>query len=131
MNSATPTTHDPLNAVATIADYGRFALHVILPTAIGAMIYVLFRTTSLVVFDWLDAIRLLQFTLHLRQLCSEIVLPDWNGTAACRRRTYGTRGQQWKARISGAIGLQIQGETRGDSQVVIEGTGAHGDRRQA
>ena len=65
MNSATPTTHDRLNAVAAIAHYVRFTLHVILPTAIGAMIYVLFRTTSLLVFDWLETIRLLQFTLHL------------------------------------------------------------------
>lgn len=54
-----------------------FLLHVALPTAAGAMVYLLFRTTSLLVFDWLQALCLLRWTLAARELCSGIHLPDW------------------------------------------------------
>lgn len=57
--------------------YRQFAVHVILPTAVGAMIYVLFRTTSLLVFDWLETFHLLQLSLNAREVCCGIDLPDW------------------------------------------------------
>lgn len=63
--------------MVTAARYRQFAIHVAMPTAIGAMIYVLFRSTSLLVFDWLKTLGLLQLNLHLREMCSGIRLPDW------------------------------------------------------
>ena len=70
-------SNHPLNLAANATRYVSFAIHVVMPIAIGAMIYVLFRTTTLLVFDWLETVRLLQPSLHLRQACSEIRLPDW------------------------------------------------------
>ncbi len=54
-----------------------FFLHVVLPTAVGATIYLLFRTTSLLVFHWLQTLHLLPLVMAARQLCSEIRLPEW------------------------------------------------------
>lgn len=77
MNCTIPTHCGRLDVVAAITHYTRFAVEVIAPIVIGAMIYVLFRTTNLLVFRWIEAIGLLQFTLQLRQLCSGVALPDW------------------------------------------------------
>lgn len=54
-----------------------FCLHVILPIAIGAAIYLLFRTTSLLVFDWVAKAHLSEVTFAARQLLSGIHLPEW------------------------------------------------------
>jgi hypothetical protein len=54
-----------------------FLLHVVLPTAVGATIYLLFRTTSLLVFDWLQTLHLLPLVMVARQFCSAIRLPEW------------------------------------------------------
>ena len=54
-----------------------FTLHVALPIAIGAAIYLFFRTTSLLVFEWLRAVSLFELTLTARGLLSGISLPNW------------------------------------------------------
>jgi hypothetical protein len=54
-----------------------FTFHVAFPIAIGAAIYLLFRTTSLLVFEWLRAVSLFELTLAARRLLSGISLPKW------------------------------------------------------
>ena len=56
---------------------GHFALHVIVPVFLGTAIYLLFRTTNLLVFDWLGAIHLTEFVSSARQFVSAVRLPDW------------------------------------------------------
>lgn len=55
----------------------RFLFHVVMPISIGTAIYLLFRTTSLLVFDWLDAVTLLEPTIVARGMFSGISLPAW------------------------------------------------------
>lgn len=55
----------------------RFCLFVALPIAIGASIYLLFRTTSLLVFQWLIAVGLFDVTISVRGYFSQIQLADW------------------------------------------------------
>jgi hypothetical protein len=54
-------------------------LHVIVPLILGALIYVLWRKDTLLVFDWLRACRLEQPTATLRQLAKPLgeTLPRW------------------------------------------------------
>jgi hypothetical protein len=54
-----------------------FCLHVVLPTAIGAAIYLLYRSTHLLVFEWLTACRLLPWVLLAREYCAGFQLPEW------------------------------------------------------
>jgi len=56
---------------------GRFSLYVVLPTFVGASIYLLFRTPSLMVFQWVDAVGLHTQLMTLRECLSGARLPDW------------------------------------------------------
>ena len=64
----------PTHSVAMI---GRFALHVILPTFVGVSVYLLFRTPSLLVFQWVEAIGLRAHLMALRDCLSDVQLPEW------------------------------------------------------
>ena len=59
------------------AGIGPYILHVVVPVAIGAAVYLLFRTTSLLVFEWLRSIGLLETTLAVRGLVAGINPPEW------------------------------------------------------
>ena len=55
----------------------RFMLHVCLPTFIGASVYLLFRTSTLLVFKWGEAVGLHGHLMALRERVSEVQLPEW------------------------------------------------------
>lgn len=65
------------NTPAPAATWKRFWLHVVFPTAVGAGIYLLFRTPTLLVFRWLEAVSLSQPLFALREHLSGIQLCDW------------------------------------------------------
>lgn len=77
------------NAGALTGDVGRHStsgpailwkpvwLHVVLPTAIGTGVYLLFRTPTLLVFDWLDAVGLCEPVMSMRRYLSDVQPPDW------------------------------------------------------
>lgn len=50
----------------------RFILHVVVPTAFGTSVYVGWRSTNLLVFEWID-----YFALNAFVFRPSIVLPDW------------------------------------------------------
>ena len=77
MKSDMLLTHNHVNETAFTPRLRRFTTHVVVPTGMGATIYILFRTTNLLVFDWLKAIHLSEFAFYLRHLSSEITLPGW------------------------------------------------------
>lgn len=54
-------------------------LHVLLPLFLGTMIYLLFRTTSLLVFDWLGFVGLLGPLMDFREFMAPVQssLPEW------------------------------------------------------
>jgi hypothetical protein len=56
---------------------GRFFLYVFAPTALGASIYLLFRSPNLVVFRWLDAVGLRDAVMTWRTSVSDVHLPEW------------------------------------------------------
>jgi hypothetical protein len=56
---------------------GRFIVHVVLPTLIGASIYLFFRTPTLLVFRWIEAIGLLDPVMILREQVAFVQLPEW------------------------------------------------------
>lgn len=55
------------------------ALHVLAPVAVGAMIYLLFRSPSLRVFDWVESLGLAESVLLCREIVApiRIVIPDF------------------------------------------------------
>ncbi len=55
----------------------KFRLHVCVPTFIGASIYLLFRTPSLLVFNWVESVGLDTHLMALRDSVSGVQLPDW------------------------------------------------------
>ena len=55
----------------------RFTIHVVLPTFVGASVYLLFRTRSLLVFHWVEAIGLQGHLTVLRDAVSDVQLPQW------------------------------------------------------
>jgi len=55
----------------------RFMLHVCLPTVIGASVYVLFRTSTLLVFKCIEAVGLYGHVIALREGVSHVRLPEW------------------------------------------------------
>ena len=55
----------------------RFGMHVLFPTLLGASIYLLFRSPSLLVFWWIDGIGLLDHLKVVRDHLSVVQLPDW------------------------------------------------------
>lgn len=56
---------------------GKFGIYVVLPTFVGASVYLLFRTPSLVVFHWVEAIGLHTHLMALRRCLSDVQLPEW------------------------------------------------------
>lgn len=53
--------------------------HVVLPLLIGSLIYVLFRSESLIVFNWLGYLGILEHIREFRELLNSFkyVLPNW------------------------------------------------------
>lgn len=54
----------------------RTAWFVVLPIAIGAIVYLLFRSPQLLVFRWIDALGLLDETMVIRHYLDFMRLPD-------------------------------------------------------
>jgi len=52
-------------------------LHVILPVILGASIYLLFRTTDLLMFHWLRSLGFWSQVLSIREIVSQIHLSNW------------------------------------------------------
>lgn len=58
-------------------DVGRFFLYVFVPTALGASIYLFFRSPDLLVFRWLNAVGLRDVIMTWRNSVSDVRLPEW------------------------------------------------------
>ena len=58
--------------VITMNKISRSLLHVVLPTALGTIVYVGWRSTDLLVFQWIE-----YFGLNAMVLRPNVVLPDW------------------------------------------------------
>ena len=56
---------------------GAFFVHVLLPIALGASVYLLFRSTGLLVFRWLDVLGLREVITGARNYTSAVRLPQW------------------------------------------------------
>jgi len=52
-------------------------LHVVAPLLLGSLIYLAFRSDSLIVFDWLNSLNVVDQTQDFRQLFRQYDLPDW------------------------------------------------------
>lgn len=50
----------------------KFLVHVVIPTALGAWIYIAFRSPNLLVFDWIDAVGMSGLIIR-----PNAQLPDW------------------------------------------------------
>ena len=54
--------------------FGRFVIHVLLPTALGAGIYLGWRSNDLLVFRWIDAVGLSDWIYRPQGTLPEVVL---------------------------------------------------------
>lgn len=54
-------------------------IHVVFPILLGGLIYILFRSTTLIMFKWLDSIDVLSIVLTIRGFTSNIKnsFPEW------------------------------------------------------
>ena len=104
-------------------DWGRgLTFHVFLPIAAGAAIYLLFRSTGLRVFSWVNSMGLMPFVSDLRTLVANVTLPDiilyslpdaaWVYATTCAMTIVcsSTRSVSRKAWVSSGLSLSIGGE---------------------
>jgi hypothetical protein len=50
--------------------FANFLLHIIFPVLLGTLIYIIFRDTSLWVFDWIKWLSLDKYVLEMREECA-------------------------------------------------------------